>query len=343
MPKTKFRLMSTMLLAFLIASGLPLNPIGNTAWQQDAMARSSAGRTGGGSFKRSAPARSTSPSNSNTPTRSNNSPSNFNQPNRTNNTNIVPIVIPGSQPNYGNNNYSGGNRSSNDDGSWIFGLIVIVLLLGGAGAVVYFIWQAINKSGSGVAGNELENETVTVSKLQVALLAEAREVQSKLNQISLQADTDTPEGLSVLLQESVLALLRTPENWTHVQSSSQAVHRDRAEEVFNRLSIEERSKFSAETLVNVNGRSIGQQSYKPDPDEDPAAYIVVTLLIGTENDKPLFGDIKSREALEAALQKLAGVNSSNLLTFELMWSPQTEADSLTYDELLTEYSNMIQI
>ncbi len=37
------------------------------------------------------------------------------------------------------------------------------------------------------------------------------------------------------------------------------------------------------------------------------------------------------------------MRSDYLMMFELIWSPQVETDSLTYDELLTEYTNMAQI
>jgi uncharacterized membrane protein len=40
---------------------------------------------------------------------------------------------------------------------------------------------------------------------------------------------------------------------------------------------------------------------------------------------------------------LAGLPSDYLMTFELIWSPQDPSDSLTDDELLTEYSDLIQI
>lgn len=203
---------------------------------------------------------------------------------------------------------------------------------------------AINPINGGTSGNpELDNDIVTVSKLQIALLAEARSIQSQLSQASLSADTATPEGLVRLLQESTLALLRTPENWAYVSASSQAVHRHQAEQIFNRLSIEERSKLSAETLVNVGGRTSRQPLAHPDPTEDPAAYIVVTLLIGTEDDKRLFGEVWSKEELQQSLERIAAVPSNYLLKFELLWSPQTETDSLTYDELLSEYTTIVQI
>jgi uncharacterized membrane protein len=137
--------------------------------------------------------------------------------------------------------------------------------------------------------------------------------------------------------------MRTPENWTHALAISQSMARDKAEEVFNRISLQERTKFSHETLVNVGGKVAQRSKAIASPDKDPSAYIVVTLLIGTEHDKPLFGEIRNTQELRTALEAIASIPASHLLVFELLWSPQADTDSLTYDELLTEYSNMIQI
>jgi len=301
-----------------------------------AEARRSGGRTGGGSFRRS-------PSPSNSPTRSNPAPI---QPNRSGgNTIIAPIFIPsggGYNNNSGFNNDSGYNSGSSSGGGII--LLLVLLGIGGTGYLVYRLLKGMNVGGSGmVGGSELSNNKVTISKLQVGLLAEARAIKHELAEISLGADTDTPEGLVVLLQEAAIALLRTPENWVYVSASSQATNRDQAEGLFNSLSVAERSKFSAETLVNVNGRVRNNQNYKAELDQDPAAYIVVTLLVGTEYDRPLFDKVNSRETLQAALEKMAGVSPEALSIFELLWTPQAESDALSSDEMLTEYTDMVAI
>jgi len=225
--------------------------------------------------------------------------------------------------------------------------VLIALLFFGVGIflVVYLLIRLILSllKRRKVATNELENDIVTVSKLQVALFAHTPNLQSELSELALTVDTTTPEGLLELLQESALVLLRHSDTWSHVLSSSQSVNIEEAKTLFTQLSVEERSKFSAETLSNVGGRVRSQVPVMPDAQEDPAAYIVVTLLVGTADDHPLFGDIRSAETLNQALKKVASVRPEYLMTVELLWSPQSQDDSLTYDELLTEYTDMIQI
>ncbi len=352
MQNIKFRTLTTSLLLLVLANSFGSTVFGSHQKNSDkntqeiianifndkVEARSSGGRTGGGSFRRSP----SSPSRSNPPIQSNPAPI---QRERGGNTIIAPIFIPGSG---GYNNNNGGfnnnngyqNSGTSSDGGWLV-LILVLLALGGTGYLVYRILKAMNFGGAG--GSELDNNKVTISKLQVGLLAEARAIQQELSQISLGADTDTPEGLVILLQEAAIALLRTPENWVYVSANSQATTREQAEGLFNNLSVTERSKFSAETLVNVNGRVRQSQTYKGDGDKDPAAYIVVTLLVGTEYDRPLFTQVNSRDTLQKALEKMAGVTADALSVFELLWTPQSESDALTYDEMLTEYSDMVAI
>ena len=111
--------------------------------------------------------------------------------------------------------------------------------------------------------------------------------------------------------------------------------------MFEKISLTERGKFSAETLSNVSGR-IKTKGFTP-PSNEIASYIVVTLIVGTADDKPLIGSIHSIEQLHSALTTLGTMQEDYLMQLELLWSPQTDQDSLTYDELLTEYTDMIQI
>ncbi|MGI0489831.1 DUF1517 domain-containing protein [Pantanalinema rosaneae CENA516] len=316
----------------------------------EAYARRSGGRAGGGSFRRSpsssggsrSPSNRSSGGSSNRNSGSSNYNRNSNRDYRGGGTTVIPVPVGPRNSYYGNGGYS----TTSSGGDWIVGLILLGVSTIVIVMIAYYMIRALRGlSGGSDSGNRVvDNDIVTVSKIQVALLAEARSVQSELTSISLGIDTDTPEGLLQLLQESALALLRTPENWSHVLASSQTVRsREEAETLFSKLSIAERSKFGVETLTNVGGRVHQRSDFRPNPDADPAAYIVVTLLVGTAHDQPLFGEIRTTAALKQALEQLASVPSEYLMVFELLWSPQDASDSLTYDELLTEYTDMVQI
>jgi len=195
-----------------------------------------------------------------------------------------------------------------------------------------------------IQNNELENDIVTVSKLQVALQSSASSLQSELSKLTLEADTETIQGLKKLLEDAVVALLRNAEHWTHVFGSSETISkREAAEVVFNRLSIEERSKFSAETLSNVDGKIRTRDVVEPEGKEKDAAYIVVTLLVGTADDRPLFASIDSAGEMQEVLKNVAAMQLDYLMVFELLWSPQVETDTLTEAELAAEYRELVGI
>jgi uncharacterized membrane protein len=319
---------------------VPPSVLSSLVGEQPALARSSGGRSGGGSFNRSSGSRSSGGSYSN-PSSGQRAPSSS----------------------YNNRSYGGGYSGySGGYGGYggygygvpiggfgigsLFGPLVLLLLLGGG---IGWVILAMLKSRTSFKPSylpelELTNDIVTVTKVQVAMTAQARYIQSELTVLSQSVDTSTQDGLTRLLQESCLALVRSPEYWTHVLSSSETVRSPmEGQELFNKLSITERTKLDVESLVNVGG-SRKTQALKLNPEEDPAAYIVVTLLIGTAHDKPLFPEpLRTSQELQDALSKLAALPPEYLMVLEVIWSPQDEKDSLTEDELLTEYSELVQI
>lgn len=186
------------------------------------------------------------------------------------------------------------------------------------------------------------NNIVTVTQVQVAMLSQARHVQQTLNQIAESADMSDKNGLTKSLREAVLALLRSPDTWTHAAAHSKTVKtKQAAKEKFEDLSLEERSKFDVESISNVNGKV--QKQAIVQREQGPAAYIVVTLIVGTAHDAPLLEQVTSADELKTALKKLGSVTPDYLMVYEVLWSPQGESDSLTDDELLLNYPKMLQI
>ncbi|RQH04875.1 DUF1517 domain-containing protein, partial [Okeania hirsuta] len=154
---------------------------------------------------------------------------------------------------------------------------------------------------------DLVNDIVTVSKLQVTMVAPANNIQSNLAKMSEEIDIDTPEGRVELLLMSAIVLLQTKEYWTDVVASSETVEsRQEAERIFEQLSFAERCKFEVNTV---------------DDNVQLDRHIIVTLLLGTEDDYPLFAEVNNRESFKQTLKELGKVTPDYLLVFELLWTP----------------------
>jgi uncharacterized membrane protein len=187
--------------------------------------------------------------------------------------------------------------------------------------------------------SELTNDIVTVSKLQVALRAKARTFQSKLDQLTASADIRSIEGLFELLQKTAYLLLDYSEFWTHVLASSETfASRETATELFNRLLVHERRKVSTITQSGLNGAVLS-----PVDLGDNHFYVVVTLLLCTADDQPLFEEIYSASLLRDVLQEITMMRESYLMAFELLWSPQGSMGSLQDGDLAMIYGGMVAI
>lgn len=219
-------------------------------------------------------------------------------------------------------------------------------------AIANFLVQSFRR----VTSNDTEeadynnNSTVSITRLQVGLLAQARGLQTELNHIAETADTNTPEGRAEILQEASLALLRHPEYWVYAGGGTQQAKLNAAESQFNRLSLAERSKFSEETLSNVNNQlkaALAKEALPPaeldNPtrliSEGPGEYIIVTLLAATLG-KIGIPAINSADDLRQALRIIGSLPSEQLLAIEVLWTPQAEGDTLTSDDLFAEYPDL---
>lgn len=282
----------------------------------DALAARSGGRMGGGSFR--------------APSRGYSAPS-------------------GGGYNRGGGYYPGGGLSPlfwflpfSGGGGGIFSLLIMV-------AVGGFLLQTFKRvTGGDSFEGDVYNPQVAIAQIQVGLLADARSVQSKLNQLAETVNTDTASGRMHLLQETSLELLRHPEYWTYGKTSTQKAKLDRAEAVFNQLSLNERGKFTTETLSKVNNQlrraeanpilnSTGELATGEQPER--AEYIIVTLLVAATRTLEL-PKINGEADLRQALQTLGSVDASSLVAIEAIWTPQANGDALTTDDILAYYPDL---
>lgn len=213
-----------------------------------------------------------------------------------------------------------------------FGSSAFLVMMGFAAFIMVSGFLSDRSEGSVLTATD----KTSVLKLQVGLLGLGRSLQKDLNRIAEVADTSTPEGLSFVLTETTLALLRHPSYCISAYSSVDVKRSmEEGENRFNQLSIEERGKFDEETLVNVNNiRRKSSTSQRANGFSNE--YIVVTILVAAEGVYKL-PTINGSGDLKEALQKIASIPSSRTLAVEILWTPQNENDTLSERELLEDY------
>lgn len=221
------------------------------------------------------------------------------------------------------------------------GLFSILIFI----AIANFIVRSFRAVGEEAQETQSSNPTVSIAEVQVGLLAEGRYLQEDLDRLAANADTGSATGRAQVLQESTLALLRHPEYWVYGSSETNQMRLNSAEAKFNQLAIAERSKFTEETLSNVNNQRISATTdekgeiVNQDTSKDPGEYIVVTLVVGALGQINL-PKIESSQDLRQAISGLGSIGSEQLLAIEILWTPQASGDTLTGDDVLAYYPNL---
>lgn len=219
------------------------------------------------------------------------------------------------------------------------GLFTILIFL----SIASFLVRTFRSASEETEYGYDTNPTVSVAKLQVGLLAEARSLQDDLNRIAHSANTSSNEGLAQLLQETTLSLLRHPDYWAYASTDDKQTRLLSAEQEFNRLALTERSKFTGETLSNVNNqlKQADPKAALPGTDnlDQPGEYIVATLVVGVQGklDLPV---ITNEQDVRRALSQIGAISSDRLLAVEVLWTPQQTGETLTADELIAEYPEL---
>lgn len=229
------------------------------------------------------------------------------------------------------------------------GLFSIILFIAIANFLVRSFRSATSDGEYGYGGT-VTSPKISVARLQVGLLADARELQADLNRVARTADTSSSEGLTQVVQEATLSLLRHPEYWVYADSDSSQARLESAEAEFNRLALIERSKFSEESVSNVNNQlrqasdssALAKKEGSSLLAEGPGEYIIATLLVATQGKLQL-PKISSSDDLRRALSQLGSVSSDELMAVEVLWTPQAEGETLSSDEVIAGYPKLKRI
>ncbi|MGQ9838145.1 MAG: DUF1517 domain-containing protein [Cyanobacteriota bacterium] len=224
------------------------------------------------------------------------------------------------------------------------GLFTLLLLIGAGSFLVGTLRSAADFEDEDGTLSGSRDPQVTVAQVKVGLLASARQLQKDIDVLALESDTQSPEGLSQLLQNVSLSLMRYSDYWAYGHAEASKLPLSHAESLFYQTSLQERSKFSIESLSNRNNQ-IQQAAHaalagNANKISDMGEYLVVTLLVAYRGDLGTLPVVNSVAKLRQCLMQLASLSAERIVAVEVLWTPQLEGDTLSADALLTEYPEM---
>ncbi|MGH2461767.1 MAG: DUF1517 domain-containing protein [Chloroflexota bacterium] len=235
-----------------------------------------------------------------------------------------------------------------------FGLPMFFPMFGFGGGIVpillflLFIWlsrRGSMTSGRG-AGTMLPSRSsdVNLIKLEIGLLATAKDVPTALHRLVASIDTSTNLGLSQLLQQSALLLLRNQQYWHAANYGYRKVRYSDAEPAFNSLTMQARSKLSYETITNVGGTRQVDTDHLPAPVDSiaPGDYIVVVLIVASSASLHL-REARTADEVREQVAEIAAGAGSNLEAVQVIWHPDSTDESLSRDDLMTLYPELAPI
>jgi uncharacterized membrane protein len=235
----------------------------------------------------------------------------------------------------------GGTRG----GSGFGGILGLLIILG----IVVLVGRVLLRNLASARRDRLDDsptvslsgERYAVVKCQLALLSTARSLQRELRNFANTVTTDTVAGLAAGLQDVVMALMRHGEYWRYGAVQVQhAATLDDTERTFNQVVSQERAKLSDELTVNIDGVRRQPEVQERAAAREVGQYLVVTLIVATGYPEFTALQTPSIKDLEATLQRLGTLLTSDVLAVEIMWSPENPDDTLTEDELITEYPEL---
>ena len=225
-------------------------------------------------------------------------------------------------------------------GGGLFGLLILMSIVG---LIVNTLRGSVNSYSTNNIINEQKSEysLVQITQVQIGLLAKAKNLQKELRDLAQSADTNTASGLQKVLQDSTLSLLRQPDLWVYANLETGVVPFTNAEQTFNRLSINERSKLSAEITTNISGINLSSEETKipAGMSASNSEYIAVTILLATKKKFNL-KQTSTCEELRESLRTIGSVSSSDIIATEIIWQPEGEGESLNQEDLLTGYPHL---
>jgi uncharacterized membrane protein len=234
----------------------------------------------------------------------------------------------------------------------LFGTLFVLVAVGiGAAMVMRAVRRMRQADGSGYGsggmwGAPSDEEAAVVQgraymyKLQLALGRSARGIQERLAEFAAKGDTSSEAGLSSLLQQSALELLRHKDSIRYACADGRGpMSLTNAETAMNSVSLAERSRFQIERVRAADGRAVRSDA-PAEEGKEALELVVVTLVAATRTPLDKFKPVGTAAELDALLSELGGVAPTGLLGLEVIWTPADANDSMTETDVMTTYPEL---
>lgn len=205
-----------------------------------------------------------------------------------------------------------------------------------------------NQDDSGSLGSG-----ATVIKIQIGLDADWSQDDSIMRVLSYLASKNgalnTRTELSNLLSEASIALLRRQDDWNAAAFDGEVFGgASKAEPVFQRISISERTKFDKESTDGSSSVIRSSSSSKSNYGTRTQAVVSIVAAIRGKSDAFLGRNgVRSAADVKRVLQSLASEaltdEGDNVMGVEVLWTPSEPGTSLTDRDIISDYPELIKL
>ncbi|KAK4531595.1 hypothetical protein CCYA_CCYA08G2452 [Cyanidiococcus yangmingshanensis] len=198
-------------------------------------------------------------------------------------------------------------------------------------------------------GSLVKEEQISVARVHIALRDDVKDfVRRALRELAASVDTTQPQELLRLLRTSSLIMERAcevGEGWyatAYDVLAFDASNTAEAERSFRQMSLQIKGNWQEDTFLNLDGiRRV--HSYEHERSKDPplqaatqSNLMVVTFVVAVQG---LQGPVSSARD---ALRSLHTVAEGKLLAVEILWTPDREDDTLSEEEMITQFPELVR-
>uniref|UniRef100_A0A7S0ECJ8 Uncharacterized protein n=1 Tax=Hanusia phi TaxID=3032 RepID=A0A7S0ECJ8_9CRYP len=222
-------------------------------------------------------------------------------------------------------------------------LLTDVVVLGGvayAGAMAYNMFENARQG---------RTSGINIAKVQVAVCCDNRGPSSLLGtveRLARECDSRSQSSMANLVSDVSLALLRREVDWVSAAVETKTVTDiTEGENICSQMSFKERMKVERETFNLVAGKdkSEARGSEAKLDDIGKSTIAVITMVVAMEGKK--LPEIRDSKSLKEALMSLGteALHEDTLVAAELLWVPEEPWESLTPDDIMLEYPNLLSL